>query len=104
MNDVNVTSHDPKTLHSSWLIGLLLALAVTEREILYGILKVPETSGKTLWFKRNIKDIEQQEKSKLLSRYIGNHRFSSGYHKMEYVVYTRPSLHRPRSHTRQSIA
>lgn len=44
---------------------------MTETEVQEGILKVRNAAESTLWLKRTIEDIETQESSYVLSRYIG---------------------------------
>ena len=52
-------------------IFLSTMLSVTESEIRQGILQVPDANTHCLWFKREIPGIEEQESTKILSRYFG---------------------------------
>lgn len=47
---------------------------MTEAEVQEGILKIPDAAKKTLWLKRTIEGIEDQDTSYALSRYIGKGR------------------------------
>jgi len=44
---------------------------VTETEVQEGILKVGDVTDTTVWLRRTIEDIDQQENSYALSRYMG---------------------------------
>ena len=49
-----------------------VSLSVTENEVHEGLLKHEGAEERSIWLKRNIDDIEKQESSVILSKYIGN--------------------------------
>lgn len=53
---------------SSLYYGLI---TVTEREIVNGILEAKDPEKHCLWFKRVFDDLDEQEPSKMLSRFHG---------------------------------